>query len=85
MLLQFLKYFFYLFMLYHGSAILLLFIVFVFLGVSFAGKYCGYSKPKPIVSLGSSLMVHFNTNDRNTDKGFKAVYRAVDPNTVNGN
>ncbi|XP_072534618.1 ovochymase-2 [Salminus brasiliensis] len=46
------------------------------------GKYCGFSKPKPVVSLGNSLVVYFDTNDRQTDKGFKAVYRAVDPGTV---
>ncbi|KAI4884471.1 hypothetical protein NFI96_001277, partial [Prochilodus magdalenae] len=46
------------------------------------GKYCGNSLPKPVVSLGSSLVVYFDTNERLTDRGFKAMYRAVDPKTV---
>uniref|UniRef100_A0A8C1YT96 Zgc:154142 n=1 Tax=Cyprinus carpio TaxID=7962 RepID=A0A8C1YT96_CYPCA len=46
------------------------------------GKYCGYSSPKPIVSLGNSIFVYFNTNDRYTEKGFKALYRAVAPETT---
>ncbi|KAF7710120.1 ovochymase-2 [Silurus meridionalis] len=50
--------------------------------IGIIGKYCGYSNPKLIVSLGNSLTVHFGTNERNTDKGFKAMYRAVDPSTV---
>ncbi|KAM9314851.1 LOW QUALITY PROTEIN: ovochymase-2 [Pholidichthys leucotaenia] len=47
--------------------------------VSFVGKYCGYTKPKPLVSLTNQLTVYFDTNDRITDRGFKAHYRAVDP------
>lgn len=43
------------------------------------GKYCGYSTPRAIVSLGNSLFVYFDTNDRHTDTGFRAVYRAVSP------
>ncbi|KAM9476723.1 ovochymase-2 isoform 2-T2 [Clarias gariepinus] len=46
------------------------------------GTYCGYSSPKAIMSLGSSLKVHFDTNDKYTERGFKAVYRAVDPDKV---
>ncbi|KAK2852327.1 hypothetical protein Q7C36_007528 [Tachysurus vachellii] len=46
------------------------------------GKFCGYSNPKPMVSLGSSLKVYFDTNGRYTDKGFKAMYHAVSPNEV---
>lgn len=49
-----------------------------------AGKYCGYSTPKPIVALGNSIFVYFNTNDRYTEKGFKAMYRAVAPETASG-
>ncbi|XP_040043305.2 ovochymase-2 isoform X2 [Gasterosteus aculeatus] len=43
------------------------------------GKYCGYTKPKPLVSLTNHLKVYFDTNDRKTDQGFKAQYKAVDP------
>lgn len=43
------------------------------------GKYCGYSIPKPIVSIGNSLTVFFDTNDRHAEKGFKALYRTVSP------
>ncbi|KAM9792333.1 cubilin [Neosynchiropus ocellatus] len=43
------------------------------------GKYCGYEKPKPIVSLTNRLTVFFDTNDRKTDQGFKAVFKAVSP------
>uniref|UniRef100_A0A8C7IFX9 Uncharacterized protein n=1 Tax=Oncorhynchus kisutch TaxID=8019 RepID=A0A8C7IFX9_ONCKI len=41
------------------------------------GRLCGRSKPGPIVSLGNSMLLFFDTNDRNTDKGFKAKYQAV--------
>ncbi|TSK22490.1 Chymotrypsin-like elastase family member 2A [Bagarius yarrelli] len=50
--------------------------------IGIMGKYCGASTPKPVVSLGSSLKVYFDTNSRYTDRGFKATFRAVDPNTV---
>lgn len=50
-----------------------------------AGRYCGYSMPKPIVSLGNSIFVYFDTNDRYTEKGFKALYQAVAPETASGN
>ncbi|KAJ4944177.1 hypothetical protein JOQ06_012722 [Pogonophryne albipinna] len=43
------------------------------------GKYCGYTKPKPVVSLTNHLTVFFDTNDRKTDQGFKAHYKAVAP------
>uniref|UniRef100_A0A3Q1JVK3 Ovochymase 2 n=1 Tax=Anabas testudineus TaxID=64144 RepID=A0A3Q1JVK3_ANATE len=43
------------------------------------GKYCGYTKPKPVVSLTNRLTVFFDTNDRKTDQGFKAHYKALDP------
>ncbi|KAM4595755.1 ovochymase-2 [Fundulus diaphanus] len=43
------------------------------------GKYCGYTKPKPMVTLSNHLMVYFDTNDRKTDQGFKAHYKAVTP------
>ncbi|XP_037394313.1 ovochymase-2 isoform X2 [Pygocentrus nattereri] len=46
------------------------------------GKYCGHSKPKPVVSLGNTLVVYFDTNDRQMDRGFKAMYHAVDPEAV---
>ncbi|XP_062851362.1 cubilin [Trichomycterus rosablanca] len=46
------------------------------------GKYCGKSVPKPVVSLGNRLVVYFDTNDRKTEKGFRAAYRAVDPEMV---
>ncbi|XP_073670702.1 ovochymase-2 [Paramisgurnus dabryanus] len=46
------------------------------------GKYCGYSTPKPIVSVGNSISVYFDSNDRHTEKGFKAQYRAVAPETT---
>ncbi|XP_059189819.1 ovochymase-2 [Centropristis striata] len=43
------------------------------------GKFCGYTKPKPVVSLTNHLTVFFDTNDRVTDQGFKAHYKAVSP------
>ncbi|XP_010795702.1 tolloid-like protein 2 [Notothenia coriiceps] len=43
------------------------------------GKYCGYTKPKPVVSLTNHLTVFFDTNERKTDQGFKAHYKAVAP------
>ncbi|KAK5608458.1 hypothetical protein CRENBAI_025007, partial [Crenichthys baileyi] len=43
------------------------------------GKYCGYNKPKPLVTLSNHVMVYFDTNDRKTDQGFKAHYKAVTP------
>ncbi|XP_035273212.1 cubilin [Anguilla anguilla] len=46
------------------------------------GKYCGRTKPKPLVSLGNSLVVYFDTNDQGTDKGFKARYSAVAPEST---
>ncbi|KAL1023769.1 hypothetical protein UPYG_G00045870 [Umbra pygmaea] len=46
------------------------------------GRWCGTSKPRPIVSLGNSMLVFFDTNDRNTDKGFKAKYQAVTPDST---
>uniref|UniRef100_A0A4W5NF98 Zgc:154142 n=1 Tax=Hucho hucho TaxID=62062 RepID=A0A4W5NF98_9TELE len=45
-------------------------------------RLCGRSKPGPIVSLGNSLLLFFDTNDRNTDKGFKAKYQAVTPEST---
>ncbi|KAJ8388268.1 hypothetical protein AAFF_G00135290 [Aldrovandia affinis] len=51
-------------------------------GNSGGGKFCGHSKPKPFVSLGNSLVVYFDTNDRGTDKGFKARYTAVAPEST---
>lgn len=52
--------------------------------VVFAGKYCGYTKPKPLVSLTNRLTVYFDTNDRKTDNGFKAHYKAVAPELTSG-
>ncbi|CAL1601098.1 unnamed protein product [Knipowitschia caucasica] len=46
------------------------------------GKYCGYSKPRPIVSLTNRLTVYFDTNERKTDQGFKAHYAAVAPGST---
>ncbi|XP_058497545.1 ovochymase-2 [Solea solea] len=43
------------------------------------GKYCGHTKPNPVVTLTNHLTVYFDTNDRNTDRGFKAQYKAVGP------
>ncbi|KAM3623175.1 uncharacterized protein V6R79_007971 [Siganus canaliculatus] len=43
------------------------------------GLYCGYTKPNPVVSLTNRLTVYFDTNDRTTDQGFKAHYKAVAP------
>ncbi|XP_007562022.2 ovochymase-2 [Poecilia formosa] len=43
------------------------------------GKYCGYTKPRPLVTLSNHLTVFFDTNDRKTDQGFKAHYKAVTP------
>ncbi|XP_070768774.1 ovochymase-2 [Enoplosus armatus] len=43
------------------------------------GKYCGYTKPQPLVSFTNRLTVYFDTNDRKTDQGFKAHYKAVAP------
>lgn len=50
----------------------------------FAGKYCGNTKPMPLVSLTNHLTVYFNTNDRTRDKGFKAHYKAVAPELTSG-
>uniref|UniRef100_A0A673XEJ4 Zgc:154142 n=1 Tax=Salmo trutta TaxID=8032 RepID=A0A673XEJ4_SALTR len=47
-----------------------------------AGRLCGRSKPGPIVSLGNSMVLFFDTNVRNTDKGFKAKYQAVTPEST---
>uniref|UniRef100_A0A8C5G6K9 Ovochymase-2-like n=1 Tax=Gouania willdenowi TaxID=441366 RepID=A0A8C5G6K9_GOUWI len=41
------------------------------------GKFCGYTKPNPIVSLTNHLTLYFDTNDRKTDQGFKAHFKAV--------
>ncbi|KAJ8000711.1 hypothetical protein DPEC_G00183190 [Dallia pectoralis] len=46
------------------------------------GRLCGRLKPRSIVSLGNSMLVFFNTNDLNTEKGFKARYQAVEPERV---
>lgn len=50
----------------------------------FVGKYCGYNKPNPVVSLTNQLTVYFDTNDRKTDRGFKAHYKAVAPQLTSG-
>lgn len=50
----------------------------------FVGKYCGYTKPKPVASLTNHLTVYFDTNDRKTDQGFKAHYKAVAPELAPG-
>lgn len=50
----------------------------------FAGRICGKTKPKPIVSLTNRLTVYFNSNERDTDKGFKAHFKAVDPSETSG-
>lgn len=50
----------------------------------FVGKYCGFAKPKPLVSLTNRLTVLFISNDRKTDKGFKAHYKAVSPELAPG-
>ncbi|XP_056135753.1 ovochymase [Lampris incognitus] len=46
------------------------------------GKYCGHTKPKPMVTQGNRLVVSFDTNDRKTDQGFKAHYKAVAPESA---
>ncbi|XP_034043693.1 procollagen C-endopeptidase enhancer 1-like [Thalassophryne amazonica] len=46
------------------------------------GKYCGYTMPKPVVSLENHMMVYFDTNERKTDQGFKAHYKAVAPEST---
>ncbi|XP_061102877.1 tolloid-like protein 1 [Conger conger] len=46
------------------------------------GKYCGLTIPKPLVSLGNSLVVYFDSNDRGTEKGFKARFSAVSPEST---
>lgn len=43
------------------------------------GRFCGDTKPMPLVSLSNRLIVYFNSNERDTDKGFKAHFKAVDP------
>ncbi|CAL8331735.1 unnamed protein product [Lota lota] len=48
------------------------------------GKYCGYTKPMPLVTLENRLMVYFDTNDIKTDQGFKAHYKAVAPESTAG-
>ncbi|KAK0137505.1 Cubilin [Merluccius polli] len=46
------------------------------------GKYCGHTKPMPLVTLGNQLMVYFDTNEMKTDQGFKAHYKAVAPEST---
>ncbi|KAF7655501.1 hypothetical protein LDENG_00055110 [Lucifuga dentata] len=46
------------------------------------GKYCGYAKPKPVVSLGNRMTVYFDTNEVKTDQGFKAHYKAIAPEST---
>uniref|UniRef100_A0A672HRX5 Zgc:154142 n=1 Tax=Salarias fasciatus TaxID=181472 RepID=A0A672HRX5_SALFA len=48
------------------------------------GKYCGYTKPNPVVSLTNHLTIFFDTNDRKTDQGFKAHFKAVSPEPIAG-
>ncbi|XP_077332677.1 ovochymase-2-like [Lithobates pipiens] len=50
--------------------------------VGVLGTYCGHLTPGPIVSVGNKLFVKFTTNDKTSDKGFRARYEAVDPNKV---
>lgn len=52
--------------------------------VIFAGRLCGKTKPKSLVSLTNRLTVYFNSNERDTDKGFKAHFKAVDPSLTSG-
>ncbi|KAK6494151.1 ovochymase-2 isoform X1 [Huso huso] len=46
------------------------------------GKFCGHAKPKTFFSLGNTLLVHFVSNDKRTDIGFKAMYKAMNPDKV---
>ncbi|XP_056442205.1 ovochymase-2 [Gadus chalcogrammus] len=46
------------------------------------GKYCGYTKPRTLVTLENRLMVYFDSNDLKTDQGFKAHYKAVAPEST---
>lgn len=55
-----------------------MYIVMLGLIVIFSGKICGKTKPMPLVSLSNRLTVYFNSNERDTDKGFKAHFKAVD-------
>lgn len=52
--------------------------------VVFAGKYCGNTKPMPLVSLTNRLTVYFDSNENTRDKGFKAHYKAVAPELTSG-
>ncbi|XP_076583741.1 ovochymase-2 [Chaetodon auriga] len=46
------------------------------------GKYCGNTKPQPLVSLTNQMTVYFDSNSKTARRGFKAHYKAVDPKTT---
>ena len=43
------------------------------------GKFCGTTKPSPFVSSGNELLLKFHSDDTVNWKGFRAVYKLVDP------
>lgn len=59
-------------------------VYFYIISVIFVGEYCGYVKPKPVVSLTNRLTVYFDTDEKKTDQGFKAHYKAVAPQLTSG-
>ncbi|XP_070846884.1 cubilin [Chaetodon trifascialis] len=46
------------------------------------GKYCGNVKPQPLVSLTNQMTVYFDSNSKTAAGGFKANYKAVNPETT---
>ena len=45
---------------------------------TFSQKYCGTTAPSPITSTGNTMTVKFASDSSVTDKGFSAVWKAVD-------
>ncbi|BAX80688.1 CUB domain-containing protein [Labilibaculum antarcticum] len=47
---------------------------------SLRGKYCGLSKPSPVLSTGSDLTFQFHSDGSVENSGWKAVIEVLDPN-----
>jgi len=45
--------------------------------ISFPGRYCGQSKPAPIVSSTNKMVIQFLSDSIINKKGFSATWRAV--------
>ncbi|XP_051784067.1 ovochymase-2 [Erpetoichthys calabaricus] len=46
------------------------------------GRFCGNLKPKPVASLGNTLLISFRSDEKQTARGFKASYKAVEPDMI---